>query len=67
MEKASWKDKVIAEEYARESAGAKYRADNTSFQKSARFRYLEFSHIGAAAVRAVFTRRITGRFYAAFF
>lgn len=49
MEQARWKDKVIAEEYAREVARARYKKDNAPPKRSNRFRYLEAGLIGFAA------------------
>lgn len=49
MEQARWKDKVIADEYAREVARAQHKTDSEPAKKSNRFRYLEAGLIGTAA------------------
>lgn len=54
MEQARWKDKVIAEEYAREVARAQYQTDNAPPKKSSRFRHLENALIGTAAFGVIY-------------
>lgn len=54
MEQARWKNKIIAEEYAREVARAQYQFDNTPPKKRSGFRHMEYVLIGTAAFGLIY-------------